>query len=164
MAFDAATIALIKIDYEESDLTLVAMGRKYGCSPSYISRLARERGWLLRTERLGRAPRSQPPASLKVREAIAQRLCDVINRKLDQMETGMQSGELSSADLERGAKTVASMIGGVEKVVRGPDEDKKRQSRAGNADNADEVERLQREIIERFERIQRRREAQGGSG
>ena len=165
MAFDAATKAAIRIDYEESDLTLVAIGLKYGCSPSYVSRLAREGGWLMRSERLGRRPRSNPPWSLQARETIAQRLSRVINRKLDQMEKNMQSGELGSTDVERDAKTVASMIGGFDRVLArsdGPDEDKKRTSPVANAGAIDEVERLQREIVERFERIQRRREAERG--
>ena len=165
MAFDAATKAAIRIDYEESDLTLVAIGLKYGCSPSYVSRLAREGGWLMRSERLGRTPRSHPPWSLQARETIAQRLSRVINKKLDQMEKGMESGSLSPEDVERGAKTVGSMIGGFDKVLArsdGPDEDKQRTSPAAAPGSIDEVERLQREIIERFERIQRRREAERG--
>ena len=80
------------------------------------------------------------------------------------METDMQSGELSSADLERDAKSVASMIGGMEKVVNGPDEDKERTPRAASVAAVNDVERIHREIIERFERIQRRREAERGSG
>lgn len=167
MALDAATIALIRIDYEESDLTVVAIGLKFGRSPSYICRLAREGGWLLRSERLGRRPRSSSSAILQAREAIAHRLSRVINKKLDQMEKGMESGSLSAEDVERGAKTVGSMIGGLDKVVARqdrPDEDKQRTSPATNTGAVNEVERLQREIIERFERIQRRREAERGSG
>jgi uncharacterized protein YjcR len=167
MAFDVATLALIKVDYEESDLTVEKISLKYGCSPSYISRLAREGGWLLRSERLGRRSRSNPSISLQAREAIAQRLSRVINKKLDQMEQGMESGELSAEDAERGAKTVASMIGGFDKVVvraEGPDEEEKRASQATDPGTVDEVERLQREIVERFERIQRRREAERGPG
>ena len=33
---DEATLALIKVDYEESDLTLDEMSVKYGRSPSYF--------------------------------------------------------------------------------------------------------------------------------
>lgn len=160
---DEATLALLKIDVEESDLTVVEIGVKYDRSPSYISRLSRERGWLTRSERLGRRPRSVPVASVQAREAIAQRISRVINTKLDQMEKGMESGELSAEDAERGGKMVTSMLGGLEKVVtraEGQDEEKKR---AFDTGAADEVERLQREIIERFERIQRRREAERGS-
>ena len=163
MAIDAATLALIKVDYEESDLTVVKIGLKYDRSPSYISRLAREECWLLRSERLGRRPRSGPPRSVLAREAIAQRLSRVINKKLDQMEQGMETGELSAEEAERGAKMVGSMLGGFERVAAAPEEDNVRNSKAANADTADEVERLQREIIERFERIQRRREIEGGS-
>ena len=163
---DAATKALIRVDYEESDLTVEQIGLKYDRSPSYICRLAREDGWLMRSERLGRRSRSSASATLQAREAIAQRLAKVINSKLDQMEKNMQSGELSSTDVERDAKSVASMIGGFDKVLTRPDrpdEDKQRTSPAANTGAVDEVERLQREIIERFERIQRRREAERGS-
>ena len=59
MALDAATIALIKIDYEESDLTVVAIGLKYGRSALVHLHGWRARdGWLMRSERLGRRPRS----------------------------------------------------------------------------------------------------------
>jgi hypothetical protein len=37
MALEAAARALVKVDYEESSLTVVAIGEKYGHSPSYIS-------------------------------------------------------------------------------------------------------------------------------
>jgi hypothetical protein len=163
---DEATVAAIRVEYEESDLTVEQIGLKYDRSPSYICRLAREGGWLMRSERLGRRPRSVASASLMAREVIAQRLSRVINKKLDQMEKGMESGSLSPEDAERGAKTVGSMIGGFDKVVARqdrPDEDKQRTSPAATPGSIDEVERLQREIIERFERIQRRRETERGS-
>jgi hypothetical protein len=166
MAFDPATKAALRVDYEESDLTLVAMGVKYGCSPSYISRLARVECWLMRSERLGRSPRAFAAASLQVRDAIAQRLSRVINKRLDQMEQGLENGTLSPEDAERGAKTVGSMIGGFAKVVVRqdlPNEDKQRPSAVAAPGAANEVERLQREIVERFERIQRRRDAERGS-
>ena len=168
-AFDAATIALIKIDYEESSLTVAAIGEKYGVSASYISRLARERGWLLRTQRLGRRSRTEMFLSSAARALIAHRICGVINGKLDQMEADLQNGVLSSADLERDAKSIGSMIGGLEKVTHDADADEQHNTRkadaakAERADGANDVERLQREIIERFERIQRRREAEAGS-
>jgi hypothetical protein len=73
---------------------------------------------------------------------------------------------LSSADLDRDAKAIASMIGGMQKVVPVPDEDKVSKpddARCAAVANTDEVERLQREIIERFERIEKRRQAERGS-
>ena len=96
MALDAATLALIKVDYEESSLTVAAIGEKYGHSPSYISRLARIHGWILRTQRLGRTPRMSAVLSQQARALIAHRLCSIINKKLDQMEKDMDSGVLTS--------------------------------------------------------------------
>jgi hypothetical protein len=165
-ALDEATVGRIKVDYEESSLTVGAIGIKFGVSASYISRLAREHGWLMRTQRMGRRPRTTAHLTIAGRAFIAHRLCGVINRKIDQMEKDMESGELSSADLERDAKTIASMVGGMQKVVPGPDEDKVSKpdaARSNSAADANEVERLQREIIERFVRIQRRREVERGS-
>lgn len=164
-ALDEATVALIKIDYEESSLTVAAIGAKFGVPPSYVSRLARQRGWKMRSGRAGSRARAAA-ADAAGRALIARRLCGVINMKIDQMEQDMNSGEHSSADLERDAKTIASMIGGMQKVVPGPDEDKVSKpdaERSVTVENCDEVERLQREIIERFERIEKRREAEGGS-
>ena len=164
MAFDVATLSLIQVDYEESDLTVNQIGEKFGTSGQQICKIARREGWRPRratTATAGaRAPRRRTPNA-----GIARRLSKLINRKLDQMEKGMQSGTLSTAELEHDTKTVGSMIGELEKVVPGPDEDKVRKPDAAQPDASDrnEVERLQREIIERYERIQRRREADGGS-
>jgi hypothetical protein len=165
-ALNEATIGLIRVDYEEGALTVAAIGEKYGVSASYVCRLARERGWLMRTDRLGRRPRTSAALSATGRALIAHRLCGVINKKIDQMEKDMESGALSSADLERDSKTIASMIGGMHKVIPVPIEDKVSKPDAAPSTavaNTDEVERLQREIIERFERIQSRREVEGRS-
>jgi len=48
---------------------------------------------------------------------LAHRLCDAITKKLEQMEKGMESGELNSSDYERDAKSVAQIISGMEKVA-----------------------------------------------
>ncbi|MCZ7595252.1 MAG: hypothetical protein M5U16_10305 [Hyphomicrobium sp.] len=163
---DEPTIALIRVDYEESDLTLKAMEAKYDVSASFICRLARERGWLMRSERMGRRPRAGVALSQMAREAIAQRIARFVNSKLDYLEKGMQDGTITPEDTERGTKAVATIIGGFEKVAARPehaDEDKRTMAQSKDVDAIDEVERLQREIIERFERIQRRRQAEGGS-
>ena len=165
MALDEASKGLMRIDYEETDLTVDAIGDKFGVTGSYVSRCARRGGWKMRSERPGVLARAAA-ADAAGRARIARRLCTVINKKIDQMEKNMTSGEHSSADLERDAKTIGSMIGGLQKVVPGPDEDKVSKpdaERSTSVETADEVERLQREIIERFERIEKRREAEGGS-
>ena len=51
-----------------------------------------------------------------VRVMIKRRMCKVINRKLKEMEQGMQSGDMEPAELERHTKVVTSMIGGLQKV------------------------------------------------
>ncbi len=147
MAFDVATLALIKVDYEESDLTLNQIGEKNGCSGAYICKLAKLHGWKRRAQRAGCAP-PRPRQPRNERSAIARRMCKVINGKLKQMEKGMQSGELNSADLEHDAKMVGSMIGGLQKFVAAPEEDKLGNQKAAKAGAVDEVKRLQREIIE----------------
>jgi hypothetical protein len=83
----------------------------------------------------------------------------------------MTSGELGSADYERDAKAVGSMLGGLVKVTATvPDADEERQAKSASsaasaapATGSGEAERLHRDIIERFGRIQRRREAERGS-
>jgi hypothetical protein len=166
MALDPAMLAPMKVDYEESSLTVAAIGEKYGCSASYVSRMARTHGWILRTQRLGRTPRAPAVLSQQARALIAHRMCSIINKKLDQMEKDMDSGVLTSPDLERDSKTIGSMVIGVEKIVPRSEEDKESKRDAAEAAPVaedDAVERLQREIIERFERIQRRRDAARGS-
>ncbi len=161
MAFDVATLALIKVDYEESDLTLNLIGDKYGCSGAYICKLAKLHDWKRRRPQPeGSAP---PPRRRRdPRVTMTKRMCKVINGKLKEMEQGIKSGDMSAADVERNAKVVTSMIGGLQKVPA-PEGDKVRDAQSTKAGAVDEVERLQREIIERFERILRRRETQGRS-
>jgi hypothetical protein len=164
MALDDAAVAEIGRLYREDKLTLAAIGRPYGLSPAAISQLARRQGWPMR-----RAARDTVALDRAARARLAAKLCKSITKKLQQMEKGMKSGELGSADFERDAKAVASMIGGMEKVAATvPDADEERQPKsasagASEAPGASEAERLHREIIERFERIQRRRNAEAGS-
>ena len=78
----------------------------------------------------------------------------------------MDSGVLTSPDLERDSKTIGLMVIGVEKIVPRSEEEKvsKRDAvEAAPLAEDDDVARLQLEIIERIERIQRRREAARGS-
>jgi hypothetical protein len=175
MALDDAALAEIERLYRDGELTLVEIGRRFDRSAAGISKLARSRGWPMRSEVMGRAPRVSGLSTPKARAKLADRLCNAITKKLEQMEKGMKSGELGSADFERDAKAVAAMIGGMEKVAATVvDADEARQPKSASAGTRDEVgcgpgagsgeaERLRREIIERFERIQRRRNAEAGS-
>jgi hypothetical protein len=100
-------------------------------------------------------------ASEAARAGIAQRLCNLINKKLDQMEKDMDSGALGSSDLEH-TKSVGAMMSGMD--LTPADADKKQKTKDGAAPEVDtcldDYARLQRKIIERFER---RREAARGS-
>jgi hypothetical protein len=184
---DDATLAAVMAEHQACLETLDEIGKKYGITGAYICKLAKVGGWpprrAIRAAREAGAPipaRSEgvtggdvvpavePPARPKkkrpkpdVRTMIKRRMCKVINRKLREMEQGMQMGTLEPAELERNSKVVASMIGGLQKVG-GPEEDKVSDAQAANGGANDEVERLQRDIVERFERIQRRREAEAG--
>jgi len=163
---DEATLAEIKDLYQGSELTLAAIGARYGRSPSGISRLARAHGWLMRSVARGWAPRRTLLSGAKARAYLAHRLCQTVGMKLDQMEKDMACGKLSSEDFERDTKSVASMMGGMDKATAtDADKDPKPKSERAAAESApaSDVERLQREIIERFERIQRRRNAEAGS-
>ena len=159
--FDAATLAAIEIDHDAGELTLEAIGKKYGCSGANICKLAKLHGWKRRRPPDAAVPPPPRRTPRNPRTVMRRRMCKVINGKLKEMEQGMQSGELSADDLERGAKVVTSMLG-LHKLGA-PEEDKVRDAQSTNAGAKDDVERLQREIIERFERIQRRREAERGS-
>jgi hypothetical protein len=165
MALDDATLAEIERLYREGKLTLIEIGRRFNRSATGISKLARSHGWPTRWEVMGRAPRLSGLSTPKARAKLADRLCNAITKKLEQMEKGMKSGELGSADFERDTKAVASMIGGMEKVAATvTDADEERQPKSASASaGAGEAERLHREIIERFGRIQRRRSASAGS-
>jgi hypothetical protein len=168
IALDDAALAEIERLYRGSELTVVAIGVRFGRSGTGISKLARQHGWPMRWERRGCAPRKSGPSAAKARALLAHRLCEAITKKLDQMEKDMASGELSSEDFERDAKSVTSMIGAMNKVAAtGTDADTKQKPKSAEPaepDAASEAERISREIVERFERIQRRREAERGSG
>jgi hypothetical protein len=170
--FDDATLAVIQAEHNANELTLDAIGKRHNCTGAYICKLARENGWPRRravVAAAGEAAASiEKPRPVKkrprpdVRVMIKRRMCKVINRKLKEMEQGMQSGDMKPAELERHTKVVTSMIGGLQKVG-GPEESEGKVAQADNGGGNDEVERLQREIVERFERIQKRREAERGS-
>jgi hypothetical protein len=163
MPFDDVTMAEIKCLYEADEITVAEIAVRYGRSSAGISRLARTNGWVMRSELRGYAPRNSVPSTPKARELLVARICDVIGTKLKQMEAQMQTGELGSEDFERDAKSVALMVGSVDKAT-GPDGDQKKKPKAAEtaAPTADDAERLHREIIERFERIHARRNAQSG--
>lgn len=159
MALDDAAVAEIQRLYADTKVTVAQIGEQFGVSPSAICKLARKRGWPTRGELMGRSPRRGQPSTPKARAMLAHRLCDAITKKLDQMEKGMESGKLNSSDYERDAKSVGSMISGMEKVAAvGSDGDKKRKPNAAKTAFSD-VERIRREIVERFERLQRSRNA-----
>lgn len=163
--FHEATYAVMQVQYEAGELTLEAIGDLHDCSASYVCKEARERNWIRRRPApAGGSPTTppRPPRRRNPHATMLKRMRKVINGKLKQMEDDLKTGAANSADLERDAKVVTSMIGGMQKVPR-PEEDKVRDAQAGNAGGTDEVERLQREIIERFERIQLRRLSQAGS-
>ena len=170
MALDDASLAEIGRLYREGELRIAEIGRRFGCTDSAISKLARRYGWPMRRAMTVRAA-GKVALVPTVRVRLVRTLCAAITTKLEQMEKGMKSGELGSADFERDAKAVGSMLGGLEKVTATtPDADKERQPKSTNsaasaapAAGSGEAERLHREIIERFERIQRRRETERGS-
>ena len=116
MALDDASLAEVGRLYREGRLKLAEIGRPYGLAPSAISHLARVHGWPMRRKLKARAPQVTALSTPKTR-ALARRLCDAITKKLEHMEKGMTSGELSSADYERDAKAVGSMVGGLQKVA-----------------------------------------------
>ena len=71
----------------------------------------------------------------------------------------MESGELSSSDFERDAKSVGSMISGMEKVAAGSSDGDKEPKPNAAEHTVAKVERIRREIVQRFERLQRSRNA-----
>jgi len=165
VVLDEAALAEIKRLYEGSALTLVEIGARFARTPSGISRLARTHGWVMRSVARGWAPRRQLLSGPKARALVAHRLCDAITKKLDQMETDMASGKYGPEDYERDAKSLAAMVGGLDKVAAtAADADEEQQPKAAEPGAISDVERLQREIIERFACIQRRRNAEAGSG
>jgi hypothetical protein len=166
MALDKAALAEMKRLYHGNELTVAEIGVRFGISPSAVSRQARVRGWVMRSELRGFAPRrNSVPTTGKALELVVHQICSVISTKLEQMEAQMSNGELNSEDFERDAKSIGQMVGGVFKAkTTGSDGDTKKTPDASEPVPApDELERLQREIIARFEHIQARRDAEAGS-
>ena len=150
--------------YLANELTLEEIGARYAMSAPAVCKLANRRGWPKRSELAGAARRQRVVIS-RALEQVMMRMCGAMNAKLEQMEKGMQAGELGSEEFERDSKAIAALAAVTQKALAtGPDAKKERQPKSTEpAAPADEVERLQREIIERFERIQRRRELEAGS-
>jgi hypothetical protein len=160
MTIDKQAVAEIKLLYHANELTLAEIGARYGRSASTISRMARRYGWVMRTALMGHAPRFSAPAAAKACELLVRRLCEVINMKLQQMEAQLRNGDLSTEDFERDAKSVASMVGSVSKVIAAGADGEKEKTPDPVEPPPAEVERIHREIVERLEGIQRRREAE----
>jgi len=159
MALDDAAVAEIQRLYADTIVTVAQIGEQFGISPSAVSKLARTRGWPMRGERMGRSTRRGQPSTPKARAVLAHRLCNAITKKLDQMEKGMESGELSSSDYERDAKSLASMISGMEKVAAVSSDGGKEPKPKAAEPAVAQVERIRRETVQRFERLQRSRNA-----
>jgi hypothetical protein len=164
MALSEAALAEIKCLHQANELTLAEIGTRYRMTASAISRLARSRGWLMRSELLGYAPRLKLPTTPRARQLVVHRIYEAITKKLKQMEAEMERGTLTSEDFARDAKSVMSMLANADKTTTtGAHADEEQQPKSAEPATDDAVERLQREIIERFERIQRRRDAEAGS-
>jgi len=163
-ALNEAAIAIAARLWQTTALTQAKIAKAAGVRPPTISRWI-EAGIL--GERPGApAARKRSFTRRRAGKAIAERIYRIINTKLEQMEEGMANGTLAPTDVERYAKSVASMVGGFDKALPAkPNERKKRKPKPGDSGDAavSEVERLQREIIERFERIQQRRQSEEGS-
>ena len=168
MAFTSEEEAEIKCLYHANVLTLDDIGARYGKSGQATAKLAHRRDWPRRAELAGSVPRSLVAIS-RALEQVMVRMGAAMNAKLEQMEKGMQAGELSSEEFERDSKAIAAMAAVMQKAIAaGPNAQKnaqkEQQSHSAEPGAAvDEIERLQREIMDRFERIQRRRNAEAGS-
>ncbi len=163
MPFTPADETEIQHLYFANELTLEKIGARYGRSPAAIAKLAHRRGWPKRHELAGTARRSQIVIA-RALEEVLMRMCGAMNAKLEQMEKGMQTGEVSSEEFERDAKAVAAMATVTQKALAAST-DAKKECQPKSSEPlapADEVERLQREIMERFERLQRRRNSEAG--
>ncbi len=148
--------------WQGSTLTQVQIGKATGRSASTIGRWGNGENWGPRPGAVGKAPREPNFSRKRANRSIAKRMHNIIIRKLDQMEKGLEDGTLSVEDEERLSKSVSTMVGGFGKVTEPPHGEKKRKRGKVDAIIGD-VARLQLEIIERFERIQRRRDAARGS-
>jgi hypothetical protein len=165
---DEAAVAEIKRLYDGDELTVAAIAERFAIAPSAVTRLARTRGWVMRSQRRGFAPRLRLPTTARAQELVVHGMCEAIITKLKQMEAMMARGELSSEDFERDSKSVRSMAEGASRAAaKLTDADKERKpppEPSAAAEDDTEAERISREIIERFEQIQRRRSAEGASG
>lgn len=54
--YTETVVAAVRLRYENTDQTLIAMAAEFGIGPRSISRLARERGWTMRSERVRDVP------------------------------------------------------------------------------------------------------------
>ena len=148
--------------WQETRLTQAQIGEKVQRSASTIGRWGNTEHWGPRPGDVGKAPREPNFSRRRANRSIAKRMHNIIIRKLDLMEKGLEDGTLSVEEAERHSKSISSMVGGYGKVNEAPHAEKKRKRSKADV-IIDDVARLQLEIIERFERIQRRREAARGS-
>lgn len=171
---DDAQWAEVRRLYESGEGTVVGIAGAFGIDARAIHGMARRHGWPRRSEMKGRRVGRRGPAAAvppghptrSVRQALIRRLYLAINLKLQHWENRMAGGEeLSSADSERMAKEITTMIRGFEAVAEAEgaiekrdagDDGQGRRGKRRSADDttvADDAERMRREIAERLERL-----------
>jgi hypothetical protein len=159
--------AAVRAAYETTIESPVAIARRFGEHHLTVYGRARREGWqrFQGAEEPAPPPSSPPklsrlktPAKAGTHRRMVERLYSIIDAKLAQMETRMPGqDDQKSADHEREAKTIGTLISNIEKVQElDIDAGKSNGKSGGHIYTAADTERLGRELAERL--IRRARE------
>jgi hypothetical protein len=144
--------AAIGRQFRAGRVTIAVIAARFGVSPSAIRRMAKERGWVRKTH----------PVTAQSNAEIRQRLRDLIERKLEQLEERLMSDESDSpADSERQARELGTLIRNHARLEQ-MEEAAARQAAIGGGksgengnrgEEGDDAERWRKELAERIARL-----------
>jgi hypothetical protein len=167
--------AAVRAAYETSTESPVAIARRFGEHHLTVYGRARREGWcrfegaevpaadMTTPAPPPKPPRHKAPTKAGTHRRMVERLYSIIDAKLAQMETRMPGqDDQKSADHEREAKTIGTLISNIEKVQElDGDAGKSNKSVGANHFTSDE-ERVCRDLAERL--IKRANRSEGPAG
>ncbi|NJM34786.1 MAG: hypothetical protein HC850_08815 [Rhodomicrobium sp.] len=152
--------AAIERDYLAGSMTVSELCAVHGIDRNALYRRIREEGWRKRSETSARATAAKVTPAAKSRRpspGLAERLSTLLDRKMTEFENRMADGSATSADTERDARTLNTLVRLLEKLTSPLASNKKR---AGATTDAaltskaeDDADRIRSDLAQRLERL-----------
>jgi hypothetical protein len=140
-----------------------------GLAPVVLSRIAKARGWPMRTPvksggvtNSGASEKKAKAKSAPKPVALLRHVCSTIEGELTKLD--QQSGD-TSQDRERASRSLSQMVNSLEKTIKMQSEVTKDTTKGSNTKQKEELahaDDLRRQIAERLERLQQKRASADG--